>query len=50
MTSTTSRSLGILTDEVRARKDAQQAFPIERGPTPHSNGEGNGNGERLAER
>ncbi len=36
-------SLGILTDEVRARKDAQQAFPIEE-TNGHSNGEGNGNG------
>ncbi len=36
-------SLGILTDEVRARKDAQQAFPME-DTNGHSNGEGNGNG------
>jgi ribonucleoside-diphosphate reductase alpha chain len=35
--------LGILTDEVRAKKDAQQAFPIE-DTNGHSNGEGNGNG------
>jgi ribonucleoside-diphosphate reductase alpha chain len=46
-------SLGIMTDEVRARKEAQQAFPMEdtnqRPPQTsrpnHSNGEGNGNGE-----
>jgi ribonucleoside-diphosphate reductase alpha chain len=39
-------SLGILTDEVRAKKEAQQAFPIEE-TNGHSNGEGNGspNGE-----
>src|SRR5215208_266484 len=43
-------SLGIMTDEVRARKDAQQAFPMEdasssgNGENGHSNGEGNGNG------
>jgi ribonucleoside-diphosphate reductase alpha chain len=34
-------SLGILTDEVRARKEAQQALPIEEG-NGHSNGESNG--------
>ncbi len=46
-------TLGIMTDEVRAKKDAQQAFPIEdtgspsNGENGHSNGEGNGssNGE-----
>ena len=43
-------SLGILTDEVRARKEAQQAFPMDdtgspsNGENGHSNGEGNGNG------
>jgi ribonucleoside-diphosphate reductase alpha chain len=42
--------LGILTDEVRAKKEAQQAFPIEESGAPtnggngHSDGEGNGNG------
>jgi ribonucleoside-diphosphate reductase alpha chain len=38
--------LGILTDEVRARKDAQQSFPIEEG-NGGSTGDGNGhsNGE-----
>jgi ribonucleoside-diphosphate reductase alpha chain len=35
--------LGILTDEVRAKKEAQQAFPIE-DTNGHSSGEGNGNG------
>jgi ribonucleoside-diphosphate reductase alpha chain len=35
--------LGILTDEVRAKKEAQQAFPIE-DSNGHSNGEGNGSG------
>jgi ribonucleoside-diphosphate reductase alpha chain len=35
-------SLGILTDEVRAKKEAQQAFPLE-DTNGHSNGEGNGN-------
>jgi ribonucleoside-diphosphate reductase alpha chain len=35
--------LGIMTDEVRAKKEAQQAFPIE-DTNGHSNGEGNGNG------
>jgi ribonucleoside-diphosphate reductase alpha chain len=38
-------SLGILTDEVRARKEAQQALPIEETTgNGHANGEGNGNG------
>jgi ribonucleoside-diphosphate reductase alpha chain len=49
--------LGIMTDEVRARKEAQQVFPIEEGNgggnggNGHSNGEGNGhaNGEGKAE-
>ncbi len=39
-------NLGILTEEVRAKKEAQQAFPIDdtNGTNGHSNGEGNGNG------
>jgi ribonucleoside-diphosphate reductase alpha chain len=39
-------SLGIMTDEVRARKDAQLALPTEdtNGQAKPSNGEGNGNG------
>jgi ribonucleoside-diphosphate reductase alpha chain len=39
-------NLGIMTPEVRARKDAQQALPIEdtNGQAKPSNGEGNGNG------
>jgi ribonucleoside-diphosphate reductase alpha chain len=43
-------NLGILTDEVRAKKEAQQAFPMDdtgsptNGENGHSNGEGNGNG------
>ena len=41
-------SLGILTDEVRAKKEAQQAFPIE-DTNGHSNGEGNGNGHSNGE-
>ncbi|MGA8927571.1 MAG: vitamin B12-dependent ribonucleotide reductase [Solirubrobacterales bacterium] len=46
-------SLGILTDEVRAKKDAQQAFPMDdtagNGESNgHSNGEGNGKGEAKA--
>ena len=45
-------NLGILTDEVRAKKEAQQAFPIEdsNGGNGHSNGESNGhaNGEAKA--
>jgi ribonucleoside-diphosphate reductase alpha chain len=48
--------LGIMTDEVRAKKEAQQALPIEdtNGGNGHSNGESQGNGEanpanRLAE-
>jgi ribonucleoside-diphosphate reductase alpha chain len=38
--------LGIMTDEVRAKKEAQQVLPIEdtNGSNGHSNGEGNGNG------
>jgi ribonucleoside-diphosphate reductase alpha chain len=44
-------NLGILTDEVRAKKEAQQSFPIEdsNGGNGHSNGEGNGNGTASAE-
>jgi ribonucleoside-diphosphate reductase alpha chain len=46
-------SLGILTDEVRAKNDAQQAFPMDdtagNGESNgHSNGEGNGKGEAKA--
>ncbi len=43
-------SLGIMTDEVRARKEAQQSLPID-GGNGHANGEGNGtaNGEAQAE-
>ncbi len=49
--------LGILTDEVRARKEAQQSFPIDEGNgggnggNGHANGEGNGhsNGEAKSE-
>ena len=39
--------LGIMTDEVRAKKDAQQAFPIEDTAAPSNGGNGNGssNGE-----
>jgi ribonucleoside-diphosphate reductase alpha chain len=38
-------NLGILTEEVRAKKEAQQAFPLDdtNGTNGHSNGEGNGN-------
>ncbi|HEX6586983.1 MAG TPA: vitamin B12-dependent ribonucleotide reductase [Solirubrobacterales bacterium] len=48
-------NLGILTDEVRAKKEAQQAFPIEdtgapaNGGNGHPNGEGNGSAEAKAE-
>src|SRR5215208_6436445 len=44
-------SLGIMTDEVRAQKEAQQAFPMEdtNGSNGHSNGEGNGNGSAEPE-
>jgi ribonucleoside-diphosphate reductase alpha chain len=48
-------SLGIMTDEVRAKKDAQQAFPMDDTDAPanggngHSNGEGNGNGNGSTE-
>ncbi|HET9120307.1 MAG TPA: vitamin B12-dependent ribonucleotide reductase [Solirubrobacterales bacterium] len=44
-------NLGILTDEVRAKKEAQQAFPIEdgNGGNGHSNGEANGNGHGNGE-
>jgi ribonucleoside-diphosphate reductase alpha chain len=41
-------NLGILTDEVRAKKEAQQAFPMD-DTNGHSNGEGNGNGNGSAE-
>ena len=41
-------NLGILTDEVRAKKEAQQAFPME-DTNGHSNGEGNGNGHSDGE-
>jgi ribonucleoside-diphosphate reductase alpha chain len=42
-------SLGIMTDQVRAKNEAQQAFPMDDtagngGTNGHSNGEGNGNG------
>jgi ribonucleoside-diphosphate reductase alpha chain len=44
-------NLGILTDEVRAKKEAQQAFPLDdaNGGNGHANGEGNGNGNGSAE-
>jgi ribonucleoside-diphosphate reductase alpha chain len=48
-------SLGILTDDVRAKKDAQQSFPMDDTGSPtnggngHSNGEGNGNGAANGE-
>jgi ribonucleoside-diphosphate reductase alpha chain len=48
-------SLGIMTDEVRARKEAQQAFPIDdaagtgNGGNGHSNGEGNETANGSAE-
>jgi ribonucleoside-diphosphate reductase alpha chain len=41
-------NLGILTDQVRAKKEAQQAFPIE-DTNGHSKGEGNGNGSANGE-
>jgi ribonucleoside-diphosphate reductase alpha chain len=47
-------NLGILTDEVRAKKEAQQSFPLDdtagNGGNGHSNGESNGhaNGESKA--
>jgi ribonucleoside-diphosphate reductase alpha chain len=43
--------LGIMTEQVRAKKEAQQAFPIEdtNGGNGHSNGEGNGNGAANGE-
>jgi ribonucleoside-diphosphate reductase alpha chain len=40
--------LGIMTDEVRAKKEAQQVLPIE-DTNGHSNGEGNGNGSANGE-
>ncbi len=48
-------NLGILTDDVRAKKEAQQAFPMDdtgspaNGENGHSNGEGNGNGAANGE-
>jgi ribonucleoside-diphosphate reductase alpha chain len=47
-------SLGIMTDEVRAKNEAQQAFPMDDtagngGTNGHSNGEGNGNGNGSPE-
>ncbi len=44
-------SLGIMTDEVRARKDAQLALPTEdtAGPATEANGNGNGNGNGHAD-
>ncbi len=44
-------NLGILTDEVRAKKEAQQAFPIEdtNGGNGHANGEGKANGSTESE-
>jgi ribonucleoside-diphosphate reductase alpha chain len=43
--------LGILTEEVRAKKEAQQALPLDdtNGGNGHSNGEGNGNGSAEPE-
>jgi ribonucleoside-diphosphate reductase alpha chain len=42
--------LGILTENVRAKKEAQQAFPIEdtAAPTNGGNGNGSSNGESKA--
>jgi ribonucleoside-diphosphate reductase alpha chain len=40
--------LGIMTDEVRAKREAQQVLPIE-DTNGHSNGEGNGNGSANGE-
>ncbi|HKH42454.1 MAG TPA: vitamin B12-dependent ribonucleotide reductase, partial [Solirubrobacterales bacterium] len=40
--------LGILTEQVRAKKEAQQAFPID-DANGHANGEGNGNGSGNGE-
>ena len=42
----TLEQLGILTDDVRARKEAQQAFPIDEG---NGGGNGGGNGQRDGE-
>ena len=44
-------SLGILTDEVRAKKEAQQVFPLDdaNGSNGHSGGEGSGNGQAIGE-
>jgi ribonucleoside-diphosphate reductase alpha chain len=41
-------ALGILTEQVRAEKEAQQAFPID-DTNGHANGEGNGNGSAEPE-
>jgi ribonucleoside-diphosphate reductase alpha chain len=41
--------LGIMTEEVRAKKEAQQAFPIDDTAAPTNGGNGNGNGEAKAE-
>ena len=41
----TLEQLGILTDEVRARKDAQQSFPIDEGNGANGGGNGQSNGE-----
>jgi ribonucleoside-diphosphate reductase alpha chain len=41
-------SLGILTDEVRAKKEAQQALPIDDTGTPTDGGNGRSNGEGKA--
>ena len=40
--------LGILTDQVRAKKEAQQAFPIEDTAAPTNGGNGHPNGEGKA--
>jgi ribonucleoside-diphosphate reductase alpha chain len=45
----TLEDLGILTEEVRARREAQQSLPIEEGPANGGNGHGNGgNGAEKA--
>src|SRR5215207_9605255 len=41
--------LGILTEEVRAKKEAQQAFPIEDTAAPSNGGNGHPNGEGKAD-
>lgn len=40
--------LGILTEEVRAKKDAQQAFPLDDTAAPANGGNGHSNGEGKA--